>query len=377
MLIALLLPAVQAAREAARRMQCANHIRQLALTTHNYHDVQGEFPAGWRSKKINWKNAAGNDTEGQWICGIAQCLPFMEQTATWDRIASDPTKSPWTITNDPATYVSPYISPIPTLRCPSDGAMFTGNTTQPTNFRMNRGDLPTNTDWNASDRVHRGLFGSGDHAPVTMAAIADGTSNTMAFAEGVVMSSNNRNQVIGGIAMGRETAPDMGDGATVRPINWLNVKGTGKQFADGVVVCSGYDNENISRGLGRRWGDGRAPMTGVWTILPPNSPTVNRQANAGDNPETWTIVAASSYHPGGAATASCDASYRFVTNSVDTSSNPPRRKSGINTTGLSLAYADIQSVNNADGVRMYSDVSPWGVWGAYGSKAGGEGAQLP
>jgi len=197
----------------------------------------------------------------------------------------------------------------------------------------------------------------------------------MAFAEGIIGMPSNFNQVIGGIAAGRETAPDIDDGSTVRPIDWLNVRGAGNSFAPGVTVISGgYDEGLSSRALGRRWGDAHATFTNVWTVLPPNSPTVHRINDAGSNPEVWSIVPPSSNHPGGVSTVAADASYRFVSNSVDTSSNPPPRKPGITATGLSLAYADIQGIYTADHVRGYSGVSPWGVWGAYGSKSGGESA---
>src|SRR5258708_5795846 len=67
-LVALLLPAVQAAREAARRMQCTNNLRQLSLSLHNFHDVYSTFP--------RQPSPAGN-TGVSWQCMV---LPYIEQT---------------------------------------------------------------------------------------------------------------------------------------------------------------------------------------------------------------------------------------------------------------------------------------------------------
>jgi prepilin-type N-terminal cleavage/methylation domain-containing protein len=83
-LVALLLPAVQAAREAARRMQCTNNLKQIGLALHNYHDTFKTFPLGsfnlreaWPSSGTNWR---------------ALILPFMEQKPVFEqlRFSSDP-----------------------------------------------------------------------------------------------------------------------------------------------------------------------------------------------------------------------------------------------------------------------------------------------
>ena len=148
-------------------------------------------------------------------------------------------------------------------------------------------------------------------------------------------------------------------------------------FAPTAKPCTDiYDTDGVlSRFLGRRWSDGRNASIGVFTILPPNSPTVCRGAQ-NTNPEGWSIVAASSNHPGGASTVAVDASYRFVTNSVDTSSNPPPRKSGITVTGLSLSYSHLEGGAPADHPEYYAGPSPYGIWGAYGSVSGGESTSL-
>lgn len=81
-LIALLLPAVQAAREAARRTQCANHLKQIGIAFHNYNERFNRFPPG---------AFQGHDRNGSWWYGTGgswhvSILPFMEQSAIYDQV---------------------------------------------------------------------------------------------------------------------------------------------------------------------------------------------------------------------------------------------------------------------------------------------------
>jgi prepilin-type N-terminal cleavage/methylation domain-containing protein len=109
-LVALLLPAVQAAREAGRRMQCGNNLKQIGLAMHNYHDVNRQLPfaSGYHY------NAATNLLEpartGTWAAFI---LPFLEEQAVFDLF--DFKQPMWNAANDKAV-----ISIVRTYLCPSD-----------------------------------------------------------------------------------------------------------------------------------------------------------------------------------------------------------------------------------------------------------------
>src|SRR6478672_5771414 len=92
-LVALLLPAVQAAREAARRMQCSNHLKQIGLALQNYHDVFNSLPFGARARFVNTtkNNPAGQNWGPSWLVSI---LPFAEQKPLSDLIEVAQIKDP-------------------------------------------------------------------------------------------------------------------------------------------------------------------------------------------------------------------------------------------------------------------------------------------
>lgn len=132
-LIQLLLPAVQSAREAARRMSCANNVKQLALAVQNYNSTYGMLPpSGLVAKKQLYHESVPYDVfdqrSGRMLSWIVVVLPFLEEQPLYDQF--DMTRS---VLNQP---LNPQATVVPSLICPSDTA--SGRMFQDSEFTFNR-----------------------------------------------------------------------------------------------------------------------------------------------------------------------------------------------------------------------------------------------
>lgn len=120
-LIALLLPAVQAAREAARRMQCTNNLKQLALALHNYHDQWNKFPPSsvWRNTSTGQLDASTFNTStntGFYENWVIMILPFLDQQPLHDKFDLTTTIAGSAI----ASNVAARAASLSLMLCPSD-----------------------------------------------------------------------------------------------------------------------------------------------------------------------------------------------------------------------------------------------------------------
>lgn len=114
-LVALLLPAVQAAREAARRTECTNNMKQLGLALHNYHDTHQSFPSGVLTDRPN--NTGGCSSRPQTWGWLTFILPYMEQQPLYDRLGVSQRTLNQILQSSDRVIVQ---TPIDSYRCPSD-----------------------------------------------------------------------------------------------------------------------------------------------------------------------------------------------------------------------------------------------------------------
>jgi prepilin-type N-terminal cleavage/methylation domain-containing protein/prepilin-type processing-associated H-X9-DG protein len=290
-LMALLLPAVQMAREAGRRISCANNLKQLALAAHGFHTGKGYFPP---------VRLAGQ-TPGQYWGHMARLLPFIDQMPLFEQIDFN---KPINAVSD----TSVAAEPLPVFLCLSDSNRMT-NPVDPLamaglskiNYRGNGGN---DTGELAADGTEKnnGIFRAG--VKVNQDQIRNGLSNTALFSEALLGDGDN--DVVSkpgdwfAVSAGtysRETL--YAAGLAVRPAKGPQAQYSyaGNSFASGDYTVSRYNH--------------LMPPNGASLVVPARAYDLEGAINAGAQATT-----ASSGHPGGVNVALADGSVRFVRNDI-------------------------------------------------------------
>ena len=278
-LIALLLPAVQAAREAGRRMSCANNLRQVGIALHNYHDNCRSFPMGVIESDATTSPSGMRKT---WTFVI---YPFMEQEALY--LSFEPATATSRVYDDRADWTRPGAAPITTYQCPSDP--LDAKTPYLPGYFQARGNyagfVAPHAYWNIQEFFRKSQWAPRHRkhffsyiAGTTFADITDGTSNTMAVSE-TIKGSGLENDYRGCIL-------------------WDNAPGS---------ALMSYEAPN-SRSPDLMWNTLYRQEMNI-----PKGPIDATGANALGEQRAF----ARSYHPSGVNVCLADASVKFINNSVN------------------------------------------------------------
>ena len=299
-LIGLLLPAVQQAREAARRIQCKNNLKQIGLALHNYLSTHSVFPPSF---------CIGAAKGGTWSIH-ARILPYVDQANSFNLADltvgySDPPNSTNGITSQK----------LPFNRCPSEIHGINSSTTPsffPPNYAFNFGTWKVFTPISVN-LATGGIPGDGAFAPnsnFTTASFTDGTSNTLCASEVKCYTSN-----IGNDAAATDGIPSLS---------------TILGFSSGTLTLSVPG----SVGGHREWTDGKVHETGFTTTFTPNAQVLiagptgpiegdyisckerATSATCAGKP-TYAAVTSRSYHTGSVNSLMMDGSTRSVSTNID------------------------------------------------------------
>ena len=295
-LIALLLPAVQAAREAARRSQCQNNLKQLGIAAQNYHDVVRYFPP----------LSTGNSNASGQLSFLVGLLPYIEQQSTYQLINFTNCPVPW------SSYQG-YAVEIPSLQCPSDiqcppnwfggawGPNNQGAYQGRNNYKACVGTTISDNQWGNNNN---GMFAGSGQWGIAMKDVTDGTTHTVLIGERGQGNSGNRQDLVGNVAINVGSSMDWASGG---PSVCQNLASAGGQYNASATMNYTWSFP------GSRWCDGDVYYSGFNTVLPPNSPSC--LVDGGDR--NWGIYTMSSRHTAGAQAVMADGSVRFVSSSIN------------------------------------------------------------
>ena len=382
-LVGLLLPAVQAAREAARRMSCSNNFKQIGLALHNYHSAYKQLRThlgGTTSDGTNTTAAQELRPAGHnnlFLSMLVGLTPYMEQQALWDQISNPyqsvvngsvvgtyqpmgprPDKGLGGANGHATEPYDPWMSEIPTLRCPSDpgvGLPARGRTNyvacigDSSRFSNNgprnpQGAITTGRS-RQSRASQRGVFVP-RKLETKFRDILDGLSNT--------------------IAMG-EICTDLGDRDIRTHLGSVLAGGLRPWDAGGAVQCEQWKDPNrprfwsptaqVSGGVqakrGYSWAHGMPFWSSFNTILPPN-----REQCGWNGVSSEGIYPPSSRHQGGCHILMADGAVVFITDSVEA--------------GDSQSAQVVEGTPGGAGGLPPGSPSPFGLWGALGTRASSE-----
>jgi type II secretory pathway pseudopilin PulG len=295
-LVALLLPAVQAAREAARRMSCSNNLKQLGLAVHNYHDTYKIFPPARLASGQHTSNAALIQNVKN-TTGWAVMLPFFEQQAAYDQydfhVCSSSASRYGKVFGDDTMNHAIYSARYKILECPThvdagenrtnragSENLYSMRDAKRTSYFFSTGNYTDDNSIypNLISRRLSGLGAFGSDGAARLDDISDGTSNVIALGESV-------------------------GGRTKTNANWgpWGLNGT-RTCCFGRVVA----NDNV-----------RVPGSGLtYNAAHARDYHINSayRNDAQGRHFAWTF---SSMHPGGAQFTLCDGSTRFIAETIE------------------------------------------------------------
>ncbi len=312
-LISLLLPAVQSAREAARRAQCTNNLKQIGLALHNYHSSTNVFPMGGSN---NAYTLGSTPPYNDWCNWSAQALmlSYMEQAPLYNAINFNWATSDYgglTVCNSTV-----YATVLASYMCPSDpwvGSKSGNLNSYMASYGTTSGQPDYWPGW--TQQGSSGMFAVWISYGITDAV--DGTSNTVAYSEAMVGNGqyNTLYKGNGLEGVGNVTNTWTFDVSTNPAAALTYLQNCASLFTAG-------NTSKVTPRRGYRWQEGIPGFSMFNHLQVPNDTQYQinycrNSCSAGCNMDQAYTAQASSYHPGGVNACMADGSVKFVKNSIN------------------------------------------------------------